>query len=167
MATSLAVKEALEDFGIPQVSVKWPNDILSRSQKICGILIENTLTGNTIAMSIIGIGLNVNETSFPNLPQATSMKLAAGTSFDLDTVLRAVCKSVIEAVSDLKHSESSLKNRYEEALFGNLTERTFEYPDGTRFMGTIRGVSSLGELVVETAAPELQKFQFKELRLLL
>src|SRR5690606_16212159 len=75
MATSLAIIEALNDMGIPKMAIKWPNDILSGNKKVAGILIENVLEGAYVKHSIIGIGINVNEAVFPNLPQASSLHL--------------------------------------------------------------------------------------------
>ena len=83
---SLAVYETLRTFKIPQVSVKWPNDIMSGNKKICGILIENTLKGNDLKKSIIGIGLNVNQEVFSELPHASSLKCETGLEFDLELI---------------------------------------------------------------------------------
>jgi biotin-[acetyl-CoA-carboxylase] ligase BirA-like protein len=58
---ALAVRSALISFGIPAVSIKWPNDILSENKKICGLLIENLYRGSKYNGSIVGIGLNVNQ----------------------------------------------------------------------------------------------------------
>ena len=59
---------------IPNLRVKWPNDILSGNFKICGILIENNLKNDIIQSSIIGFGLNVNQLEFGNLKKASSLK---------------------------------------------------------------------------------------------
>jgi biotin-[acetyl-CoA-carboxylase] ligase BirA-like protein len=73
--TAYSVVELLETHGI-KAWVKPPNDIWVDTKKICGILIEHSLRGNHISWSIIGIGLNVNQTLFPdNLPNPTSMKI--------------------------------------------------------------------------------------------
>ncbi|MBR7086062.1 MAG: biotin--[Prevotella sp.] len=56
MATALAICDALRDFGIGEARVKWPNDIYWRDRKLCGMLIENRLSGNVIRDSIVGIG---------------------------------------------------------------------------------------------------------------
>ena len=70
MVMSLAIVKALERLNIPKLSIKWPNDILSANKKICGVLIENVIKQNQLESSIIGIGLNVNQNKFDNLPQA-------------------------------------------------------------------------------------------------
>ena len=73
--TAASVVELLESHGI-KAWIKPPNDIWVDTKKICGILIEHSLRGNHISWTIIGIGLNVNQTSFPDdLPNPTSMKL--------------------------------------------------------------------------------------------
>ena len=73
--TAGSIVELLENHGI-KAWIKPPNDIWVDKKKICGILIEHSLRGNRISWSIIGIGLNVNQTSFPDrLPNPTSMIL--------------------------------------------------------------------------------------------
>ena len=83
--TSLAVVDLLATHDIV-ARIKWPNDIYAGDEKICGILIENSLKGSEIDWSIIGIGLNVNQTAFPeDLPNPTSMKLCTGNSNPYNT----------------------------------------------------------------------------------
>ena len=87
--TSLAIVDLLADFGI-EAKIKWPNDIYIGDRKICGILIENSLKGEWIQHSIIGIGLNVNQRNFDvTLPNPTSMVLCNGITedYDLDYIL--------------------------------------------------------------------------------
>ena len=92
MATSLALIKTLQSFSIPKLSIKWPNDILSEDKKICGILIENVIKQNRLRASIIGVGLNVNQTDFEGLPKAASLKLLLGNTFNLDEVLYTLIK---------------------------------------------------------------------------
>ena len=84
-ATALSLTKLLGRYGI-EARIKWPNDIYAGDNKICGILIENSLKGMEIDWSIIGIGLNVNQTSFPeDLPNPTSMRLCTGNSNPYNT----------------------------------------------------------------------------------
>lgn len=80
-AVSLAVCDTVESFGVrPQV--KWPNDIYIDGRKVAGILIENDLAGNFLSRSVVGIGINVNQTEFdPALPNPTSLAVAAAGSW--------------------------------------------------------------------------------------
>ena len=61
-AISLGIVDFLNDVGLSELKIKWPNDIFCKDKKIARILIENTLKGNNVSNSIIGIGLNVNQT---------------------------------------------------------------------------------------------------------
>lgn len=91
---SLAVLDALKSFEIPNLSIKWPNDIMSGNRKIGGILIENSLKGPKIQSAVIGVGLNVNQSEFVDLPNATSMKLCFGRDYEINEVLEAVLRNL-------------------------------------------------------------------------
>ncbi len=167
MAVSLAILEAIKRFNIPDISIKWPNDILSANRKIAGILIENVLEGSFVKYSIIGIGLNVNETDFPNLPQASSMKLETGKTFLLEEVLDTILKNVFKNLKNLPAADfSEMKRTYENNLFRKEKVSVFETPERLRFNAIIKGVSNIGELLVETENDPLQKFQMKEVKLI-
>ncbi len=165
MAVSLAISEVLRGLNVPNIAVKWPNDIMSANKKIGGILIENVLEGSSVKYAVIGIGLNLNETDFPNLPQASSMKLETGSHFNLDEVLNLVLKSVFRKLENLSVQDfSEMKKHYENNLFQKDKVSVFENPDGLRFNGIIKGVSEIGELLMETEVTSLKKFQLKELK---
>jgi len=75
---SLALCDALKTLGVETV-IKWPNDILTARGKIAGILIEHSITAGTISRTIVGIGLNLNQTFFPSFPiPASSLRLETG-----------------------------------------------------------------------------------------
>ena len=96
-ATALSLTKILGRYGI-EARIKWPNDIYAGDNKICGILIENSLKGMEIDWSIIGIGLNVNQTSFPeDLPNPTSMRLCTGNSNPYNT--RTIHEEYIEIIT--------------------------------------------------------------------
>ncbi len=86
MAISLAVLKALKGMQIPFLSVKWPNDILSDNQKICGVLIESVIKKQQLDAAIIGIGLNVNQVDFERELNASSLKSLTGITYNLDEV---------------------------------------------------------------------------------
>lgn len=103
-AVSLAIVEMLDRY-VEGVSIKWPNDIYVGDRKICGILIENAITGTAITRCIVGIGLNVNQTVFlSDAPNPVSLRqLIPGTEFDIDaladTMLSAILLRVDEALA--------------------------------------------------------------------
>lgn len=167
MAVSLAISEGLKTLNIPKMAIKWPNDILSANRKIGGILIENVLEGSYVKYSIIGIGINVNETDFPNLPQASSLKLETGKNFQLEEVLDKILKKVFTNLNNLSAKDfSEMKELYESNLYQKEMVSVFETPDNSRFNGIIKGVSDIGELLVETENDALRKFQLKEVKLI-
>ncbi len=84
---SVAVIDFLEKFNISGLKIKSPNDIMAGYEKLAGILIENTIFKNQIKQSIIGIGINVNQTKFPDLPFATSMKNLTGMDYNRDQLI--------------------------------------------------------------------------------
>ncbi len=94
LVAGLAVARAVCAFlgmDAPAIAVKWPNDVLVGGRKICGILCERN--GDSV---IVGVGLNVNQTSFPAeiAARATSMRLVAGRAFDRDNVLNGVVAEI-------------------------------------------------------------------------
>jgi BirA family biotin operon repressor/biotin-[acetyl-CoA-carboxylase] ligase len=167
MVVSLAIVNALKSLNVPKLTIKWPNDILSANTKIGGILIENVLEGSFVKYSIIGIGLNVNETDFPNLPQASSMKLETGKTFQLEEVLDTILKNVFKNLKNISEKDfSEMKQLYENNLFRKERISVFETSEGSQINGIIKGVSDIGELLVETENNPLQKFQLKEVKLI-
>ena len=80
---ALAVKETLEEY-VEYVSIKWPNDIYWKQKKICGMLIENNLTGISIHRSICGVGININQEVFNgSAPNPISLRQIIGRVVDL------------------------------------------------------------------------------------
>ena len=79
---------------IRNVTIKWPNDIYAENKKIAGILIENIIRGSTWTHAIIGIGLNVNQTYFPDMHWATSMQLETGKTVKINLLMKELLKSM-------------------------------------------------------------------------
>ncbi|MDC6384390.1 biotin--[acetyl-CoA-carboxylase] ligase [Flagellimonas taeanensis] len=167
IGVSLAVCDALEAYEIPNLKVKWPNDIMSGSFKICGILIENALKGQWVQHSIIGIGLNVNQERFENLDRAASLKSITGHFYDLDGLLNQILEK-LQGHLDVMEGKTmaQLLPSYEKHLFRKDKPSTFTDADGELFMGFIRGVSSTGKLVVELEDRIFKEFDLKEVTLL-
>ena len=91
--------------------IKWPNDIYYKDKKIAGILIKNEIKGMMLGTSIIGIGLNVNQTTFDeNLPNPISLKMITGKDYDLEEILLAIsCQ--LSAVSNYVNRQQTTDNR--------------------------------------------------------
>ena len=167
MEVSLAIFRALKKLYIPDLAVKWANDILSSKKKICGILIENTLYKEQIRASIIGIGVNVNQVFFNDLPNVSSLQKIMGHPFDLEEVLLLICQELEVSLKSLSPTRfETMLDEYHTHLFRKDKPSTFEYPNGERFMGYIRGVSHNGQLQVEQEDALMSSFSLKEIKLL-
>ena len=167
ICSSLAVSHTLTRFSIPNINVKWPNDILSGDTKICGILIENQLSGNQIKTSIIGIGLNVNQTTFHTVANATSMKLLLGHTFNLDKVRSAIIEELKKLFILVEKQEFDLlRKTYEQQLFRKDVLSTFKSVQGDVFRGFIRGISVNGRLLVALEDATQKEFDLKQIQLL-
>ena len=167
MEVSLAIFRALKKLYIPDLAVKWANDILSSKKKICGILIENTLHKEQISSSIIGIGLNVNQVFFNDLPNVSSLQKIMGHPFDLEEILLLICQELEVSLKSLSPTRfETMLDEYHTHLFRKDKPSTFEYPNGERFMGYIRGVSHNGQLQVEQEDALMSSFSLKEIKLL-
>ncbi|MCG9970832.1 biotin--[acetyl-CoA-carboxylase] ligase [Christiangramia crocea] len=164
---SLAVLEVLEELGLPELKVKWPNDILSAKRKIGGILIENMVKTEGIVASIIGIGLNVNQTEFEGLPQAASLKSILEKSFDLDELMNKILSVVENKMKGLPEvSANRILEDYAQNMFRLNVVSTFSTPDGRKFNGIIRGVTTEGKLNLEIEDGVFRTFDLKEVQLL-
>ncbi len=168
ICVSLAVVDALKSFEIPDLSIKWPNDIMSGNRKIGGILIENSLKGPKIKSAVIGVGLNVNQTEFVDLPNASSMKLCAGQHFEVNEVLDAVLRNLRQGFETYeKKGPTAQWALYEEHLFGKDRKYTFLTDGDQRVVGKIRGVSAEGKLQITLENGALRTFGLKEIKVLL
>ncbi|WP_299115277.1 biotin--[acetyl-CoA-carboxylase] ligase [uncultured Winogradskyella sp.] len=167
MVVSLAISKALDKFQIPQLHIKWPNDILSADKKICGILIENVIKNNKFQGSVIGFGLNVNQKFFDDLPQASSMNLLTGIVYNKDEVLSQILKHLQVYFKQLENQKyKALKAEYETNLFRKDKPSTFRLPNNEIFLGIIRGVTEAGKLKVWTEDEIIKTFDLKDLTLL-
>ena len=123
--TTLALRDYLLGHGV-ETRIKWPNDIWAGDRKICGILIENSLTGGFIRESIVGIGLNINETGWPeDLPNPVSLRELTGKTFDIRQELPRVQKEIRRRFG-LLASPDGRKSLQEE--FGKYMFRLREEP---------------------------------------
>ncbi len=94
-----SIHTVLQMYNLSGITIKWPNDILSYNKKIAGILIENVIKSDGAIRSIIGIGINVLQENFENLPKASSIYKSYGVRLDKDELLEKivnVLKSKIE-----------------------------------------------------------------------
>ena len=164
---SLALIKTLRKVNLSNMHIKWPNDIMSDNKKICGILIENIVKQNYIKDTVIGIGLNVNQTIFNNLPNAASIKNLIGTVCSIDEILKDLVENIKYYFNELdKSSINSIFEKYEDALFRINKPSTFKNSKGEVFSGYIKGVSRLGKLNVMLEDNLVESYDLKEISML-
>lgn len=149
-AISLGIREAIQFYLKEPVMIKWPNDIYCCNKKIAGILIENSIQGNNIADTIVGLGLNVNSTAFDGLPQASSISILSGETVDLDQVFHRLMTTMEKWYLILK---STQRDRIRQQYLQHLYQRDewHQYHDANgEFTGRIIGVNEGGQLAIET-----------------
>ena len=135
---------------------------MSGNKKIGGILIENSLKNEGGIESIVGIGLNVNQTDFEFLPQASSLQLVSGKLFDKDQLLVEIAKSIEMNSTQLE----SAWQKYTDILFKKGIPMAFQNQQGHQFMGIIDGVEHDGRLRLQLEDDAFATFGIKEIQML-
>lgn len=147
--------------------IKWPNDIYFNNKKICGILIENSLSGNKINSSIIGIGLNINQKKFPeNLQNPISLCQITSKYFEKNEILNSIIYKIIEKFEKIKTENLHfLDSEYHKNLLGINKNLLFEDKSG-KFFGKIIKTDKSGRLIIKKKTGEIKKYFFKEVKFL-
>lgn len=157
-AVALGVADLLVSLAIGGVAVKWPNDVYVGNDKICGILIENTLSGANIAASVAGIGLNVNQTEFLSpAPNPTSLAAITGRTFDCIELARRMIACI---TARLEMTPARNRSDYRAMLWRGSGVWTWRTPDGTRFEAAVADVLPSGHLILSSHPS--RPFAFKE-----
>ena len=161
---SLAIADLVESH-FPKTKIKWPNDIYVGDKKIAGILIQNTLSGSHLRASVVGIGLNVNQTDFSeNASNATSFKSLSGKDHELDEIIAQLCQCVEKRYLNLKAGKTvPLQSEYLRRLYRFDEISAFKKPEGNVFQGKICGISPTGKLRIDQKG-KVEEFDLKEIK---
>ncbi len=162
---SLSLFDLVSEHIPGRVSIKWPNDIYVGDKKIAGILIQNTVFKEYLSSSVIGIGLNVNQSQFlTNPPNPTSFNLETNRTFELGDVSEELYYRLEKRYLALKFGKSAeMQEDYISRLYRFRNEAVYARPDSTTFNGTITGIDERGRLLVETGCG-LKAFDLKEIK---
>ncbi len=165
---SLSIINSLAHFGIDKAQIKWPNDIMADNKKLGGILIENCFHKNGTQSSIVGIGINVNQTNFDHLPKANSLKNISSKTYDLEELLHIFLKYFENKIKNLTIDDlNMLKSQYESLLFKKDKVSTFKRIDTSLFLGIIKGTTTSGKLILELEdGVRLESYDIKEIQLM-
>ena len=168
MIFSLLIFNTLKSLQIPDIKIKFPNDIMSGNKKICGILIELKVKGNEIDNIIIGFGLNVNQENFSELPNASSLKLISNLNYDLDGISNLFIQNLkrhnyLNNLFDLNFDKTLA--HYNQNLYGLNSNSLFEI-NNSRFIGEIKSISSNGGINILKNNGKVQTYNFDEIKMM-
>ncbi|MCQ2284417.1 MAG: biotin--[acetyl-CoA-carboxylase] ligase, partial [Bacteroidales bacterium] len=146
---------------LPQVQIKWPNDMYVNGKKLAGDLTEHTLLGSQLRFSIAGIGININQSHFPaEIPHPTSLYLETGQTFEVETLLSEYWQLLHDHLEDLHHPEL-LQQAYLEHFY--QMNEVHEYDcRGQRIKAAIQGIDNFGRLVLAQTDGPIHICGFKE-----
>jgi biotin--[acetyl-coA-carboxylase] ligase len=163
------LRKELAGYVAPEkIKVKWPNDIYVADDKIAGILIEHTLSGNNLSRSVVGIGVNVNQTIFTSsAPNPVSMaQLSGHCDFNLDSIMERIAKAIMHRMELICVSDKEQTRQHREFLenmWRNDGEaHRFQLPDTSCFAARIHTVESDGMLALKLPDGDIHHFAFKE-----
>ncbi len=144
--------------------IKWPNDIYVGNKKIAGILIENSIAGNSFEYVIIGIGININQEKFSsNAPNPVSLKLITGKEYDIENCLKELCVSLNKRYDQMQENFCStldsdyLKNNYRYNVFSKFRK------NDSLIYAKISGISDFGKLQLQDKDGKFSEYAFKEI----
>jgi BirA family biotin operon repressor/biotin-[acetyl-CoA-carboxylase] ligase len=159
---TLALIDVLKNY-LSDLKIKWTNDIYVNDKKLVGILIENSIKGDKINHSIIGIGLNVNQINFiSGAPNPVSMKQITNIDYDTDLLLNEIINAIIKRYKTAKEQGiEKIRKEYHNYLYRNDGYYPYKDKNGT-FLAKIERVEQTGHLVLNDLQGNKRRYAFKE-----
>jgi BirA family transcriptional regulator, biotin operon repressor / biotin---[acetyl-CoA-carboxylase] ligase len=160
-AVALACRDFFNDYTRGDTSIKWPNDIYWRDRKAGGILIENIYRASQWQFAIAGIGLNLNQASFPDdLPNPVSLKQITGREHNRVELAKELCERLDQRYRQFLQEDNQLMEEYNQHLYRRGENVKFK-KDNIVFQANVIGVSPLGQLITKDAIEK--RFDFGEI----
>ena len=172
MAVPLGMTDVLDSFVERDLSladslmVKWPNDLVVEGRKLAGILINSTIHDQMMGVSVIGIGLNVNQIQFHDWPtHPVSLKMVLGREVELEPLLHQLVEAVDHRVQLLRSVEgmASVKKEYLNRLYRYRVWADYEV-DGQKVRRFITGIDAFGRLETFDESGERFVYDIKEIK---
>ena len=165
---ALSLVDMLAEYGI-EAKIKWTNDIYVGDKKLVGILIEHSLASTLLRRTIVGVGINVNQTEFdPSLPNPVSMAQLLGRELDAEQVLTCFLNHLQRNYELLRSGEKEeLHDRYNALLYRKNEYHTYALPSGEKFSAKIVGTAPSGALCLEDEAGATKDYLFKEVEFII
>lgn len=159
VAASVAVAETVDQFVSPhRTTLKWPNDVLLEGRKTCGMLLESSLSGpargGRAEIVVLGVGLNVNQMSFPEAlaDTATSLRLTTGRSMPRVPLFARLLNRLEHRYDAVQAgNDEAVRTAFHDRLVSLGESRTLRVPDTDETVsGIVRGITDTGALRLET-----------------
>lgn len=161
---SVAIKKTL-DIYTPHITVKWPNDIYWKDNKLAGILIENSLQGNKIKMAVMGAGLNVNQEIFEsNAPNPVSLMQITGKRQNRKRLLELIYQNIMDLYAEMDPAQ--IRSDYSGSLYRKDGFHSFK-DDNICFKAKIFDIHPDGQLELELETGMRKEYYFKEVQFIL
>jgi len=163
---TLGVYKALNKY-VDDLKIKWPNDIYVGNQKLGGILIENSIMYGLLKSSVIGVGLNVNQTEFKSsAPNPVSLKILTNQHYDCEQLLSEISSGIDLYYGLLREGEDERIDQKFISVLYRLNERHNFKSEEEIFEGEIIGVNEIGQLLIRRMDGKILDFHFKEVEFL-
>ena len=157
--TAILVRDFIANLTKTEVKIKWPNDLILKNKKICGMLFEKSKN-----YFVVGIGINILQENFKNLPKAGSVLRQTGLSFELKTFAESLHQYIFEHLVQ-KEIPNNILELYHLHLYRKNEVSVFEKNE-VRQNGIIKNVDETGHIWIDLENEGLQKFFHKEIELL-
>jgi len=167
-AMSLGMVDFLISLGISDVSIKWPNDIYIEDKKVCGILIQNILSGSKYQAAIVGIGLNVLQKEFdPVLPNPTSLYLSGYSGIIDNTFYQTLFKALENRYQILQSNDLIIQNDYQDYLYRLNAWSVYCNEDKHSFIAKLIGTDSIGRIKLEKETGQTIRYSMGEITMVI
>ncbi len=157
--TAILVRDFIANLTKTEVKIKWPNDLILKNKKICGMLFEKNKN-----YFVVGIGINILQENFKNLPKAGSVLSQTGLSFELKAFTESLHQYIFEHLVQ-KEIPNNILELYHLHLYRKNEVSVFE-KNKVRQNGIIKNVDETGHIWIDLENEGLQKFFHKEIELL-
>ena len=152
---------------VDHLKIKWPNDIYAGNRKLGGILIENSIMYGLLKSSVVGIGLNVNQSVFHSTaPNPVSLQILTNQHYDTDCLLTEVLTAINYYYMLLREGEDEKIDQEFISVLYRLNEKHLFKAEDEVFSGEIIGVNEIGQLLVRKENGKIMDFHFKEVEFL-
>jgi BirA family biotin operon repressor/biotin-[acetyl-CoA-carboxylase] ligase len=155
LAAGLAVRAAIEEVDSRvNADLKWPNDVLIDGKKVCGILTEMNAEATRVRYIVVGVGINVNQSTFPRELAATSLRLVTGSQWSRVDLVSALLKSLDREYRQLlqdREARGSILRRFAENSSWVQGKAVRIEENGSAFEGITQGLDPRGFLRVRSS----------------